>query len=57
MTRIEGSAFIDCESLTTITFQGTKAEWEAIPKDFDWDKNTGSYTVHCTDGDIPKSES
>ncbi|MBQ7316011.1 MAG: leucine-rich repeat protein, partial [Clostridia bacterium] len=46
MTRIEGSAFIDCESLTTITFQGTKAEWEAIPKDFDWDKNTGSYTVH-----------
>ncbi len=57
MTRIEGSAFIDCESLTTITFQGTKAEWEAIPKDFDWDKNTASYTVHCTDGDIPKSES
>ena len=56
-TSIGDLAFNFCESLTSITFKGTKAEWKAIEKGNNWNQYTGSYTVHCTDGDIPKSES
>ncbi len=42
-------------SLKSITFNGTKAEWESIEKGLYWDSNTGNYTIHCTDGDIPKA--
>ena len=54
---IKAYAFYDCKSLTNIIFQGTKAQWEAIEKGTSWDSGTGSYIVHCTDGDIPKNES
>ena len=57
VTSIGTDAFYECVALTSITFQGTKAEWDAIEKGENWDADTGSYTVHCTDGDIPKSES
>lgn len=57
VTNIGQNAFEKCHRLTSINFQGTKAEWDAIEKDENWDSDTGSYTVHCTDGDIPKSES
>ncbi len=53
VTVIERYVFEDCTNLQNITFQGTKAQWYAIDKD-DWDDNTGSYTIHCTDGDISK---
>ena len=26
-----------------------------ISKGSNWNYNTGNYTIHCTDGDIPKS--
>jgi len=42
--------------MTDITFGGTRAEWEAMQKDMMWDSMSGDYTVHCTDGDIRKSE-
>lgn len=58
---INGYAFWFCEKLTSITFQGTKAQWNAIEKEIDlefgesdWDRGTGNYTVHCTDGDVAK---
>lgn len=54
---IESEAFGYCESLTSISFNGTKTQWNAVEKDEDWDDDTPSYTIHCTDGDIPKSES
>ncbi len=57
ITSIDPEVFKGCTSLTSITFTGTKAEWQAIEKLADWNDNTGKYTVHCTDGDIPKSES
>lgn len=57
VTSIGTDAFYECVALTSITFQGTKAEWDAIEKGENWDADTGTYTVHCTDGDIPKSES
>ncbi|MBE6558972.1 MAG: hypothetical protein E7661_08225 [Ruminococcaceae bacterium] len=51
------NAFGSCENLTSITFTGNKSKWQAIDKNEDWNNNTGNYTVHCTDGDIPKTES
>ncbi len=50
VTSIGGSAFAYCEKLTSITFQGTKDEWKAIAKSDRWNKNTGNYTVQCSDG-------
>ena len=55
VTSIGISAFDCCTSLTSIDYQGTKAQWNAISKGSDWNYNTGSYTIHCTDGDIAKS--
>ena len=52
VTSIGAGAFRECSSLTSITFNGTKEEWGAIEKY--WDYNTGDYTIHCTDGDIEK---
>ena len=54
LTRIRTYAFYGCSSLTSITFNGTKAQWNTITKDSDWNAKTGNYTIHCTDGDIPK---
>jgi len=41
-------------SLESITYTGTKAEWNLIDKGSNWDENTPGYTIHCTDGDIEK---
>ena len=49
------SAFSSCSSLSNINFNGTKAQWNRIEKYFDWNYDTGTYTIHCTDGDITKS--
>ena len=54
VTRIGDYTFKNCTSLTNITFNGTQAQWNAITKGTDWNYNTGNYTIHCTDGDIPK---
>lgn len=42
--------------LTSITFNGTKEQWNAIVKGDNWDKDAGNYTVHCADGDIAKNQ-
>lgn len=55
VTSIGDGAFNDCSSLKSITFNGTKAQWNAISKDNYWNYNTGNYTIHCTDGDIAKA--
>ncbi|MBR1746838.1 MAG: leucine-rich repeat protein, partial [Clostridia bacterium] len=54
VTSIWGFAFYECTGLTSIMFEGTKAQWNAIGKGSGWNSWTGSYTVHCTDGDIAK---
>ncbi len=48
-------AFTSCSSLVDIYYTGTQAEWNAITFERGWNSNTGTYTIHCTDGDIPKS--
>ena len=54
ITEIGKAAFYQCKSLTDITFLGTVEQWNAIEKGTNWDKDSGNYTVHCTDGDIAK---
>ena len=55
VTRIGPSAFVGCSSLTSIHYTGTRAQWNAILKEDRWNKDAGSYIVHCTDGDISKN--
>ena len=50
------TAFEDCSGLTSITFQGTMQQWKDISKGYDWNNNTGDYTVTCTDGVLNKND-
>ena len=54
VTSIGYAAFGDCSSLTSVQFGGTVAQWKAISFSYDWNYNTGDYTVTCTDGTISK---
>ena len=54
VTSISGEAFYGCSKLTSITYQGTIAQWNWISKGYNWNNNTGNYTIHCTNGDIAK---
>ena len=55
VTSIGDWAFLNCTLLTSITFQGSMEQWIAIDKDTEWNLNTGSYTVTCTDGVLDKN--
>ena len=55
VTSIGDGAFFGCISLTSINFKGTMDQWNAISKGSNWNTNTDSYTIHCTDGEISKS--
>lgn len=57
VTSIESQVFKGCTSLTSITYTGTISQWQAVEKGANWNNNTGEYIVHCTDGDLSKSES
>lgn len=52
---IGGNAFRLCGSLTSINYDGTMSQWRSVLLGGDWNYSTGNYTIHCTDGDIPKS--
>ncbi len=54
LTYLGDEALDGCTSLSTIRFIGTVAEWNALPKGENWDRNTGDYTVLCNDGDVAK---
>ena len=54
ITRIQVNAFRGCSNLTSIAFDGTKAQWKAITKDEYWDNQTPDYIITCTDGTIAK---
>ena len=53
---IENYAFRDCTTLTNINFSGNKTQWSEIVKGTDWNRDTGNYVVHCSDGDILKAD-
>lgn len=53
VTRIGEGAFSSCTGLTNINFEGTKAQWNAISKDYEWNYNVpSSCKIVCTDGTI-----
>ncbi|MCR4660384.1 MAG: leucine-rich repeat protein [Clostridia bacterium] len=45
-------AFVSCNQLATIYYEGTMEEWNAITKAEHWNQNLGSLVIHCADGDI-----
>ena len=45
VTKIGGWAFYDCSGLKNIYYKGTQAQWNSISKGYEWDFNTGSYTI------------
>lgn len=55
VTRIDDYAFHDCGNLVDIYYDGTMSDWGNVTLVTYWDYNTGNYTIHCTDGDIPKT--
>lgn len=52
---IREQAFSGCTSLTSIQYNGTKEQWETIFKWDNWSSDTGNFVVHCSDGDIAKT--
>lgn len=54
VTIINYGAFENCTSLTDIYYGGTMSDWNNVTLETNWNRNTGNYTIHCTDGDIPK---
>ena len=45
VTSIGIFAFLDCTGLTSIKYCGTEDEWNNISKGYDWNDNTGDYTI------------
>ena len=52
VTSIGKYAFYGCSSLTSITFNGTKAQWKGINLGYAWKKNVPTKVIHCTDGEV-----
>ena len=47
---IDSCAFEGCTGLTSITFEGTVEQWNAISKDNNWNFNLPATEVICSDG-------
>lgn len=56
LKKIGQQAFFYDWQLTNIYYDGTMAEWKEIEKGSVWDMYTGEYTIHCSDGNIAKSD-
>ena len=53
VTSIGEKVFYNCRGLTNINFEGTKAQWNAISKGYEWNYNVpSSCKIVCTDGTI-----
>ena len=51
VTAIGITAFANCAKLEHIYFEGTRAQWDEIEKDVNWDGGSKAYTLYCS-GDI-----
>ena len=54
VTMIGYEAFYGC-NLTSINYNGTIDEWNAVYKHQRWDYKTDSYTIYCANGQISKN--
>lgn len=54
VTSIGSYAFYGCINLTSIKYDGTTEQWQAIQFGENWNEGTGEYVVHCTDGTVAK---
>ena len=54
VTTIATFALKGTTSLTTINYNGTMSQWNAIAFGDLWDMHIGDYTVYCSDGNIAK---
>ena len=52
VTSVGRSAFSGCTSLTSVTFNGTKAEWNAVDKGWWWNEHCPFTVVKCSDGNV-----
>ena len=52
VTSIGNYAFRDCSGLTSITYEGTQAQWNAITKGYRWNLNVPATYIQCTDGQV-----
>jgi hypothetical protein len=52
ISSIGGAAFYNCDSLTSITFNGTVEEWKAIEKGSWWSYNVPATYVECSNGNV-----
>ena len=53
VTSIGSDAFYNCDSLTSVTFEGTVAEWNSVDKGSLWKHNCPFTEVKCSDGSVP----
>lgn len=53
---IGSQAFSYCSDLTTIRFNGTKAQWEKVVRGGMWDFYVSAKSVSCTDGTVSLSK-
>ncbi len=52
LEQIDKGAFDGCTSLKNIIFNGTMAQWEAVKKAENWNKDVPAKTVKCSDGEV-----
>ncbi len=50
METIKRQAFLNCTSLNTLGFKGTKAQWSNINKDTNWNYSIPATSVICSNG-------
>ena len=44
---------VNCQVFKTIEFKGTMSQWNAVEKIEEWNYMAPSFTVKCSDGNIP----
>ena len=54
VTSIGEKAFSGCSALINITYANTTAKWNTVAKGGEWNANTGSYSIYCTNNSLAK---
>ena len=49
---ISKDVFLECSSLQSITYNGTKEQWQQIALAPEWNEDIPAKVVHCSDGDV-----